>query len=131
MSTVLAIDTSTSQTSVALVENGKVLFSESHLDPLAHGEVLPKLVAQALKLTAKVDLVAVGMGPGPFTGLRVGITFAQSYALGAGINWAGVCSLDAMAANIREEDLLFQQMLVAKSGIGQDIKTVCNSQHLQ
>ena len=102
MSTVLAIDTSTSQTSVALVENGKVIFNKSHLDPLAHGEVLPKLVAQALKLTSKIDLVAVGMGPGPFTGLRVGITFAQSYALAAGINWAGVCSLDAMAANISE-----------------------------
>ena len=106
MSTVLAIDTSTSQTSVALVENGKVLFNESHLDPLAHGEVLPKLVAQALELTSKIDLVAVGMGPGPFTGLRVGITFAQSYALGAGINWVGVGSLDAMAANIREEDFI-------------------------
>ncbi len=106
MSTVLAIDTSTSQTCVALVENGKVLFDKSHLDPLAHGEVLPKLVAQALKLTSKIDLVAVGMGPGPFTGLRVGITFAQSYALGAGINWVGVCSLDAMAANITEEEFI-------------------------
>lgn len=106
MSTVLAIDTSTSQTCVALVENGKVLFNKSHLDPLAHGEVLPKLVAQALKLTSKIDLVAVGMGPGPFTGLRVGITFAQSYALAAGINWVGVCSLDAMAANIREEEFI-------------------------
>ena len=69
MSTVLAIDTSTSQTCVALVENGKILFNKSHLDPLAHGEVLPKLVAQALKLTSKIDLVVVGMGPGPFTGL--------------------------------------------------------------
>jgi tRNA threonylcarbamoyl adenosine modification protein YeaZ/ribosomal-protein-alanine acetyltransferase len=106
MSTVLAIDTSTSQTSVAIVKDGKVLFNKSHLDPLAHGEVLPKLVAQALKLTSKIDLVAVGMGPGPFTGLRVGITFAQSYALGAGINWIGVCSLDAMAANISEEDFI-------------------------
>ena len=65
MSTVLAIDTSTSQTCVALVENGKVLFNKSHLDPLAHGEILPKLVAQALKLNSKIDLVAVGMGPGP------------------------------------------------------------------
>ena len=106
MSTVLAIDTSTSQTCVALVENGKVLFNKSHLDPLAHGEILPKLVAQALKLNSKIDLVAVGMGPGPFTGLRVGITFAQSYALAAGINWVGVCSLDAMAANIKEEEFI-------------------------
>ena len=106
MSTILAIDTSTSQTGVALVENGKVLFNKSHFDPIAHGEVLPKLVAQALKLNSKIDLVAVGMGPGPFTGLRVGITFAQSYALAAGINWTGVCSLDAMAANISEEDFI-------------------------
>lgn len=106
MSTILAIDTSTSQTCVALVENGKVLFNKSHLDPLAHGEVLPKLVAQALKLNSSIDLVAVGMGPGPFTGLRVGITFAQSYALAAGINWTGVCSLDAMATNISEEEFI-------------------------
>jgi len=67
MKTVLAIDTSTSQTSVALIQDGKVLFNASHNDPLAHGEVLPKLVSQALVVNSKVDLVAVGMGPGPFT----------------------------------------------------------------
>jgi tRNA A37 threonylcarbamoyladenosine modification protein TsaB len=50
MKTVLAIDTSTSQTSVALIQDGKVLFNASHNDPLAHGEVLPKLVSQALEI---------------------------------------------------------------------------------
>jgi tRNA A37 threonylcarbamoyladenosine modification protein TsaB len=65
---------------VALVKGDEISFQASHNDGLAHGEVLPKLVAQALSLTNKVDLVAVGMGPGPFTGLRVGIAFAQSYA---------------------------------------------------
>ena len=49
MSTVLAIDTSTSQTSVAVVRDGEVVFTKSHNDPLAHGEYLPKLVAQALQ----------------------------------------------------------------------------------
>jgi len=44
MSTVLAIDTSTSRTSVALIAGDKVLFNEFHEDPLAHGEVLPVLV---------------------------------------------------------------------------------------
>ena len=80
MSTILSIDTSTSQTSVALVKDGKVLLNKTHNDPLAHGEVLPKLVAQALEINRDIDLVAVGMGPGPFTGLRVGIAFAQSFA---------------------------------------------------
>jgi len=106
MSTVLAIDTSTSQTSVAVVKDGQVLFTQSHNDPLAHGEYLPKLVAQALQGAPKIDLVAVGMGPGPFTGLRVGIVFAQSYALAAGIDWVGVCSLDAMAISISDADFI-------------------------
>ena len=102
MSTILSIDTSTSQTSVALVKDGKVLLNKTHNDPLAHGEVLPKLVAQALEINRDIDLVAVGMGPGPFTGLRVGIAFAQSFAQAAGVSCVGVCSLDAMAANINE-----------------------------
>lgn len=106
MSNVLAIDTSTSKTSVALICDGKVIFNQSHTDPLAHGEVLPKLVAQALVLNNKIDLVAVGMGPGPFTGLRVGIAFAQSFALAAEIDWVGVCSLDAMAAGINKSEFI-------------------------
>ena len=106
MSTILSIDTSTSQTSVALVKDGKVLFSKNHNDALAHGEVLPKLVAQALEINRSIDLVAVGMGPGPFTGLRVGIAFAQSFAQAAGVSCVGVCSLDAMAANINEVEFI-------------------------
>ena len=106
MKTVLAIDTSTAQTSVALIQDGEVLFNKSHNDPLAHGEVLPKLVAQALAVSKQIDLIAVGMGPGPFTGLRVGIAFAQSYALAAQIDWVGVCSLDAMAAGINQIEFI-------------------------
>lgn len=106
MSTVLAIDTSTSRTSVALIVGEKVLFNEFHEDPLAHGEVLPVLVAKAMALNIGIDLVAVGMGPGPFTGLRVGISFAQSLALGMNVKWHGVCSLDAMAAAISEKDFI-------------------------
>ena len=106
MSNILAIDTSTSKTSVALICDGKVIFNQSHTDPLAHGEVLPKLVSKALALNNKVDLIAVGMGPGPFTGLRVGIAFAQSFALAAEIDWVGVCSLDAMAAGINKSEFI-------------------------
>lgn len=106
MKTVLAIDTSTAQTSVALIQDGEILFNKSHNDPLAHGEVLPKFVAQALAVNKQIDLIAVGMGPGPFTGLRVGIAFAQSYALAAQIDWVGVCSLDAMAAGINQSEFI-------------------------
>jgi tRNA threonylcarbamoyl adenosine modification protein YeaZ len=46
------------------------------------------------------------MGPGPFTGLRVGIAFAQSFALARAIPVRGVCSLDAIAAQIKETDFI-------------------------
>ena len=106
MTKILAIDTSTNRTSVAIVDGEKVLFSESHDDPLAHGEVLPKLVARALAVESKIDLVAVGMGPGPFTGLRVGIVFAQSFALARGIEWKGAASLDVIAAAISQPEFI-------------------------
>ena len=106
MSTYLLIDTSTSRTSVAIVGNGKTLFASHHDGALSHGEALPELVAQGLKIESRIDQVIVGMGPGPFTGLRAGISFAQSFALGRGIPWQGVCSLDAIGNQIAESDFL-------------------------
>ena len=106
MSTYLLIDTSTSRTSVAIVGDGKTLFASHHDGALSHGEALPELVAQGLKLESRIDRVIVGMGPGPFTGLRAGISFAQSFALGRGIPWQGVCSLDAIANQISESDFI-------------------------
>ena len=106
MSTILAIDTSTDRTSVAIVQNGKALIELHHDDALAHGEVLPKLVQQALAIENAIDLVAIGMGPGPFTGLRVGISFGQSFALAREIPWRGVSSLDAIAVDAGAEDFI-------------------------
>ena len=106
MSTYLLIDTSTSRTSIAIVGNGKTLFASHHDGALSHGEALPELIAQGLKVENKIDQVIVGMGPGPFTGLRVGISFAQSFALGRGIPWQGVCSLDAIASQVSESDFI-------------------------
>jgi tRNA threonylcarbamoyl adenosine modification protein YeaZ/ribosomal-protein-alanine acetyltransferase len=106
VSTYLLIDTSTARTSVAIVGNGKTLFASHHDGALSHGEALPELVAQGLKIESKIDGVIVGMGPGPFTGLRAGISFAQSFALGRGIPWQGVCSLDAIATQISDSDFI-------------------------
>lgn len=105
MSKVLAIDTSTSRTSVAVIEEGTVLFSGFRDGATAHGPSLPALVQEALA-SNDVDEVIVGMGPGPFTGLRVGIAFAQSFALAREIPVRGVCSLDAIAAQIDEKDFI-------------------------
>ena len=105
MTKVLAIDTSTSRTSVAIIEADTVLFRGFLDGATAHGPSLPALVQEALAVS-EVDEVVVGMGPGPFTGLRVGIAFAQSFALARGIPVRGVCSLDAIAAQINEKDFI-------------------------
>ena len=105
MSKTLAIDTSTSRTSVAIIEAGTVVFSGFLDGATAHGPSLPALVQEALAIS-NVDEVVVGMGPGPFTGLRVGIAFAQSFALARDIPVRGVCSLDAIAAQIDEKDFI-------------------------
>jgi tRNA threonylcarbamoyl adenosine modification protein YeaZ len=105
MSKVLAIDTSTSRTCVAIIANGQVLYSGFRDGATAHGPSLPALVQEALAIS-DVDDVVVGMGPGPFTGLRVGIAFAQSFALARQIPVRGVCSLDAIAAQVKENDFI-------------------------
>jgi len=105
MSKVLAIDTSTARTSVAIIDNGAVLYSGYRDGATAHGPSLPALVQEALTVS-EVDEVVVGMGPGPFTGLRVGIAFAQSFALAREIPVRGVCSLDAIATQISDDDFI-------------------------
>jgi tRNA threonylcarbamoyl adenosine modification protein YeaZ len=105
MSKVLAIDTSTSRTSVAIIDGDTVVFSGFRDGATAHGPSLPALVQEALAVSDVAEVV-VGMGPGPFTGLRVGIAFAQSFALARQIPVRGVCSLDAIAAQINEKDFI-------------------------
>jgi len=87
------------------MEDVSVLYSGFRDGATAHGPSLPALVQEALAIS-DVDEVVVGMGPGPFTGLRVGIAFAQSFALARAIPVRGVCSLDAIAAQIKEADFI-------------------------
>lgn len=98
----LTIDTATSQTIVALLDGDKVLFEEAHDGATDHGRAVSDLVGRALASGPAPDQVIVGMGPGPFTGLRVGIAFAQSFALARGISVIGICSLDAIEIDQEE-----------------------------
>jgi len=98
----LAIDTATSRTIVAIMDEGKILFENIHEGATDHGKAITELVVQALKVCPVPNQVVVGMGPGPFTGLRVGITFAHSFALARQIPVIGVCSLDAIVVDKNE-----------------------------
>jgi tRNA threonylcarbamoyl adenosine modification protein YeaZ len=97
----LAIDTSAG-TTVAVVDRERGVLSEhSSADTRSHAEVIGTLIRAALENSgiAVTDLsgVAVGMGPGPFTGLRVGIAAARAFAVGARTPVVPVASHDAIA----------------------------------
>ncbi len=92
----LAIDTSTSRTVVGLTDGNQVLFESYAEGATDHGRAVSDLVSQALLNNPAPEQVVVGMGPGPFTGLRVGIAFARTFALSREIPVIGVCSLDAI-----------------------------------
>ena len=97
----LAIDTSAG-TSVAVVDRDAGVLSEViETDTMRHAEVIGTLIDEALRV-AGVDVralsgVVAGMGPGPFTGLRVGIAAAKAFAIGAGKPLVPVVSHDAVA----------------------------------
>jgi tRNA threonylcarbamoyl adenosine modification protein YeaZ len=92
----LAIDTSAG-TGVAVVDRDRgVLAERVEPDTRRHAEVVGELISQCLA-EAGVSGVAAGMGPGPFTGLRVGIAAAQAFALGAVKPVVRVISHDAIA----------------------------------
>jgi tRNA threonylcarbamoyladenosine biosynthesis protein TsaB len=97
----LALDTATPQVTVALHDGADVVWEQASLQRMKHGEQLAPLVDAALRETGldRRDLtaVAVGTGPGPFTGLRVGLVTARTLGLVLRIPVHGVCTLDALA----------------------------------
>lgn len=95
---ILAIDTSGSLAVVAAATNdGQIRFGGTGGRPRSHAEEIGVLVARALAC-GEVERVVVGRGPGSFTGLRVGLAFAQVWAWARGVPVTGVCSLDVVAA---------------------------------
>jgi tRNA threonylcarbamoyl adenosine modification protein YeaZ len=107
---VLAIDTATPAVTAGVVADGELLAERVTVDPRAHAErITPNVLgalADAGRGMADLGAVVVGCGPGPFTGLRVGMATAAAYGHALGIPVYGVCSLDAIGCQTSGETLV-------------------------
>ncbi len=92
---ILAIDTSTSRGSVALLDGADVLLDESCQSDRNHGSTLVPILQRARELTAHFDCIAIGLGPGSYAGVRIAIATAMGLAMATGARLAGIPSVAA------------------------------------
>jgi tRNA threonylcarbamoyl adenosine modification protein YeaZ len=98
---ILAIDTSTAACTVALFDaSGRCIAHRDELIGRGHAERLVPMIDELLD-GRTADRVIVGVGPGSFTGIRVGIAAAQGLAIGWGAQLAGMSSLALLAAGAK------------------------------
>jgi tRNA threonylcarbamoyladenosine biosynthesis protein TsaB len=109
VSATLGFDTATAFVAVAVADGDQVFGEAEHgPDDAGRPRASEVLLAEAERLVAeaggweRISLIAVGIGPGSFTGLRIGIATARALAQGRGLPIAAVLTLDALAGGIRE-----------------------------
>ncbi len=109
---ILGLDTATEFVAAAVVDVsvGKILGRGGHRGRVAHAEQLAPIVSRALHEArarpADLDAIGVGRGPGPFTGLRVGLAHAAVMGWALRIPAHGVCTLDILAEQARRAGLV-------------------------
>jgi len=107
---VLGIETSTDQGSVALVEDEKILGELLWNLPRSHSQKLIPSIEALLRIVGidlkEIEAICVGLGPGSFTGLRVGLSVAKGLAFTLGAKIVGIPSFDALAWDFKESDSL-------------------------
>ncbi|MGN1393387.1 MAG: tRNA (adenosine(37)-N6)-threonylcarbamoyltransferase complex dimerization subunit type 1 TsaB [Succinivibrionaceae bacterium] len=98
---ILAIDASTEACSVAICEDEKILSSVTEIAPQGHTKLMLGMIDDILKsnnLTlSDMNCIACGIGPGSFTGVRIGVSMAQGLAFGSDLPMIGIVDLQAMA----------------------------------
>lgn len=101
MARILAIDTSAQNCSVAIIENNQIIADIIYNEKSRQAEILFSLIQQIFSKTNlsynKIDALAVTLGPGSFTGLRVGIASARGICLASDKPLIGVTTFEAMA----------------------------------
>lgn len=117
---ILGIDTSSKFLNVALSEDEDIIKEESHLlDRRQASQLIPivkKLLRKSRMPVNKIDAFVIGLGPGSFTGLRIGVSAIKGFGIATGKPCIGVASIDAIACNAGENDRDIIPIIDAKRG---------------
>lgn len=117
---VLAIDTATQVSSVAVASEGRLLSELTMQGKLTHSETLMPHIEQVLKMAAvdksQLTGIAVSNGPGSFTGLRIGLAAAKAMSYVLGIPLVGVSTLKSLAYGVPVSGLRIMSLLDAQKG---------------
>ena len=115
---ILAIDTASVAASVAIVENGRLLCELFSDTGLTHSQTIMPMIDRALAMAGKplsaMDRLAVTIGPGSFTGLRIGIGTVKGLAMGADLPVVGVSTLKTIAYNALPTPYLIAPIMDAR-----------------
>lgn len=113
---ILGIETSTRAAGVALISDEKILAEISQESKLYHSENLLPQIEEVLRIAnvEKVDAVAVSIGPGSFTGLRIGLAAAKALAYAWQIKIIGVPTLHAIAAHFPKSSAMILPLIDAQ-----------------
>ncbi len=124
MANILNIETSTEVCSVALTSEGQVLDHRENYDGQTHATLLSQYVKEMLDYARsrelKLDAIAVSIGPGSYTGLRIGLSEAKGLAFGLQVPLIGVNTLQLMVVStmfnhfIEDENVLYVPMIDAR-----------------
>lgn len=117
MATILNIDTSTRVCSVALTSEGSVVFSREDYQGRNHAALLSDYIKSALDAMKEkeltLDAVAVGIGPGSYTGLRIGLSEAKGLAYALQVPLIGVNTLETIAVTVMFSDFFAENVRFA------------------
>lgn len=114
---VLGVETSTARSSVAVLADGDVVAHLAHEDARGHGAFLAPAMRRCLDAApGDPTAVAVGTGPGLYTGLRVGMATAGAFASARGLPLVGVGGMDALALGCGVDDATVVTTLDARRG---------------
>ena len=124
MANILNIETSTEVCSVALTSEGQVLDHNENYEGQTHATLLSQFVQDALKYARsreiKLDAIAVSIGPGSYTGLRIGLSEAKGLAFGLNVPLIGVNTLQLLTVSamfnhfIEDDNVLYVPMIDAR-----------------